>query len=103
MNHADDRAHPDSGESSTDRSGPSQSEQEDSSEGDGPWRGALRDIAPYLDLGWRIMGVAAFPPLIGAYIDWQFQITPWGLFVGASIGLVGAGLQLRRLQQEFHS
>ncbi|MEF8815764.1 MAG: hypothetical protein V5A20_02895 [Salinibacter sp.] len=103
MNHAGDRAHAESGESSTPRSDASQSDQKDPPEGPGPWRSALRDIAPYLDLGWRLMGVAAFPPLIGAYVDWQLQTAPWGLFVGAAIGLVGSGLQLRRLQQEFHS
>ena len=69
----------------------------------GGWAQALRDIAPYLDLGWRLAGAAAFPPLIGALVDVQFQTTPWGVFVGAGVGLVGAGLQLRRLQQEFRS
>jgi len=66
-------------------------------------RKALRDIAPYLDLGWRLAGAAAFPPLLGAFVDVQFQTAPWGLFIGALIGLIGTGLQLRRLQQEFPS
>ena len=103
MSHSGDRAHAESDESPTDRSGASRGDEEDSPEGGGPWRRALRDIAPYLDLGWRLVGVAAFPPLIGAYVDWQLQTAPWGLFVGAAIGLVGSGLQLQRLQQEFRS
>ena len=61
----------------------------------------LRDIAPYLDVGWRLAGAAAFPPLIGAFIDVQFQTAPWGGLTGALIGGVGAALQLRRIQQEF--
>lgn len=69
----------------------------------GGWKKALREIAPYLDLGWRLAGAAAFPPLIGAFVDVQLQMSPWGLLVGAVVGLVGASLQLRRLQQEFHS
>ncbi|WP_263785372.1 AtpZ/AtpI family protein [Salinibacter grassmerensis] len=103
MNHAEDQAPAESGESSTNHPDAPPPDQENSLEGAGPWRSALRDIAPYLDLGWRLAGVAAFPPLIGAGIDVQFQTTPWGLFIGAAIGLVGAGLQLRRLQQEFRS
>lgn len=61
----------------------------------------LRDIAPYLDLGWRLAGAAAFPPLIGAFIDVQFQTAPWGVLTGSLIGIVGAALQLRRIQQDF--
>ena len=61
----------------------------------------LRDIAPYLDLGWRLAGAAAFPPLIGAFIDGQFQTAPWGVLTGALIGIAGAALQLRRIQQDF--
>lgn len=88
-----------SGTSESDTSAP-----DTSSSGNGLGiRKALRDIAPYLDLGWRLAGAAAFPPLLGAFVDVQFQTAPWGLFIGALIGLVGTGLQLRRLQQEFPS
>ncbi|MCS3755366.1 hypothetical protein [Salinibacter ruber] len=103
MSRSEDRAHAESDEAPTDRPGASRADDEGSAQEGGPWRRALRDIAPYLDLGWRLMGVAAFPPLIGACVDWQLQTAPWGLFVGAAIGLVGSGLQLRRLQHEFRS
>lgn len=104
MSHDGDGPHAESDEASTSRP-PSarQSAQKNSTEDAGPWRSALQDIAPYLDLGWRLAGVAAFPPLIGALVDVQFQTAPWGLFVGATVGLVGAGLQLWRLQEEFHA
>jgi len=104
MSHSEDSHHAESNESSpTSSPDVHQSDRKDSTGGMGPWRKALQDIAPYLDLGWRLAGVAAFPPLLGAFVDVQFQTTPWGLFVGATVGLVGAGLQLWRLQQDFHS
>lgn len=64
------------------------------------WMKALRDVAPYLDLGWRLAGAAAFPPLIGYAVDAWLGTLPWGVLVGAGVGLVTAGVQLRRLQAE---
>jgi hypothetical protein len=104
MTHEGDGPHAESDDPPTSRSPSARQSAQKNSTGDaGPWSSALRDIAPYLDLGWRVVGVAAGPPLIGALVDVQFQTSPWGLFVGATVGLVGAGLQLWRLQQEFHA
>jgi len=65
------------------------------------WMKALRDVAPYLDLGWRLAGSAAFPPLIGYAVDAWLDTLPWGVLVGAAVGLASALVQLRRLQHEF--
>lgn len=65
------------------------------------WMKALRDVAPYLDLGWRLAGAAAFPPLIGYAVDAWMGTLPWGVLIGAGLGLASAAVQLRRLQNEF--
>jgi len=68
------------------------------------WVKALREMAPYLDLGWRLVGTTVGPPLLGRFlIDVWFGTTPWALLGGCLVGLAGAGLLLRRLQDEFGS
>lgn len=67
------------------------------------WGRALRDIAPYLDLGWRLAGTTAGPPGLGLIIDLWLQTTPWFLLGGCVVGLAAAVLQLKRLQGEVHS
>ena len=59
---------------------------------------ALRDIGPYLDLGWRLAGTTAGPPVIGFMIDLWLGTTPWLLLGGCVVGLLGAALLLKRLQ-----
>lgn len=76
-------------------------EHDRSSGGGAAWMRALRDVAPYLDLGWRLAGTAAFPPLLGYALDVWLQTIPWFLLGGCAIGLSGAILQLIRLQDEF--
>jgi hypothetical protein len=66
-------------------------------------RKALRDVAPYLDLGWRLAGTAAFPPLLGFGLDLWLHTTPWMLLGGSVLGLVGAVFQLKRLQEGLSS
>lgn len=66
----------------------------------GAWTRALGDVAPYLDLGWRLAGTAAFPPLIGFAFDLWLDTTPWLLLGGCIFGLAGAGVQLKRLQAD---
>lgn len=58
---------------------------------------AVRDVAPYLDLGWRLAGTTAGPPGVGFAIDLWLQTIPWFLFGGCVVGLAGAVLQLKRL------
>jgi hypothetical protein len=90
----DPEKRPDAG----DRRGPS--ERSSRSGGVSDWMKALRDVAPYLDLGWRLAGAAAFPPLLGYAVDAWLGTLPWGVLVGAGVGLASALLQLRRLQEE---
>jgi len=59
---------------------------------------ALRDVAPYLDLGWRLAGTTAGPPVLGFFADLWLETTPWLLLTGCVFGLSGAVLQLKRLQ-----
>lgn len=68
--------------------------------GDGSWAEALRDFAPYLDLGWRVAVAAALPPILGFGIDVWLGVRPWGVVSGAAIGLLGALVQLARLGPE---
>ncbi len=86
-------------ESSEDEENPLSSRS--SSDSETAWGRALRDIAPYLDLGWRLAGTAAGPPILGFGIDLWLQTTPWMLLGGCVFGLAGAILQLKRLQGEF--
>jgi len=91
-----DRSNSDDSDRAPDRS----DEQSRSSGGKSAWMRALRDVAPYLDLGWRLAGTAAFPPLLGYALDVWLHTTPWILLAGCVLGLSGALLQLRHLQAE---
>jgi F0F1-type ATP synthase assembly protein I len=58
-------------------------------------------MAPYLDLGWRLAASVAGPPILGhLLVDQWWGTTPWGVLVGAGIGVAGGIVQLRRLQVE---
>ena len=74
-----------------------------SSEDESSWGRVLRDVAPYLDLGWRLAGTTAGPPVLGLVIDLWLQTTPWMLLVGCAFGLSGAVLLLKRLQGDLNS
>ncbi len=65
------------------------------------WMSALRDVTPYLDLGWRLAGAAALPPLLGHLADILWDTTPWGLLAGAAVGGASVIVQLWRLQEDF--
>jgi hypothetical protein len=66
------------------------------------WKRALREMAPYLDLGWRLAGAAAGPPLLGHFlVDVWWGTTPWGLLGGAVLGVASVVVQLRALQDDF--
>jgi hypothetical protein len=76
-------------------------DQQSPSGGLSDWTDALREMAPYLDLGWRLAGSAAFPPLLGYFaVDVWFGTAPWGLLIGAALGLAASLLQLKRLQED---
>jgi len=65
------------------------------------WMSALRDMAPYLDLGWRLAGTAVFPPILGQALDVWLGTTPWILLTGCVLGFGAALLQLKRVGDDF--
>jgi hypothetical protein len=66
----------------------------------GEWSEALRDVAPYLDLGWRVAVATALPPGVGFAVDVWLGVSPWGVAAGAALGLAGAVVQIARLGPE---
>lgn len=96
-NENEDRASP------PDRDSDASRDRRSSADEGSAWSRALRDVAPYLDLGWRLAGTTAFPPLLGFGLDLWVQTTPWMLLAGCVVGLLGAVLQLRRLRGEASS
>ena len=55
-----------------------------------PWISALRDAAPFIDLGWRLMGSVSIPMLAGWGLDMAFDSLPWGVLIGSALGMAGA-------------
>lgn len=83
------------------RNGENDGPERSSSGGLDDWKTALREMAPYLDLGWRLAGAAAGPPLLGHFlVDAWFSTTPWGLLGGSALGVAAVVVQLGRLQDE---
>lgn len=78
----------------------SESLRERRSGGFSDWAKAFREVAPYLDLGWRLAGAAAFPPLLGVAFDVWWDTAPWGLLLGCVLGLSAALVQLKGLQDD---
>ena len=64
------------------------------------WSDALRDVAPFLDLGSRIAATVALPPLFGYAVDVALGTLPWGVLAGCTLGLLGAGVLLAYLGPE---
>lgn len=65
------------------------------------WTDAVQDMAPYLDLGWRLAAAAAGPPMLGYFlVDFWLGTTPWGVLGGAALGAATAGVQLKQLHRE---
>jgi len=76
------------------------SEKSSSSSGGMGWKKALRDVAPYLDLGWRLAGTAAGPPTLGMGVDLWLGTMPWMTLAGAGLGLASAALVLSRVYDD---
>ncbi|WP_022835981.1 AtpZ/AtpI family protein [Salisaeta longa] len=67
------------------------------------WRSALREVMPYLDLGWRLAFALVAPPVAGYWADARWGTTPWLLLVGAALGVAAAGLTLTRVSRDLAS
>lgn len=64
------------------------------------WLKAFREIAPYLDLGWRIaLGLGLF---IGAGygLDRWWGTLPWFTITGAIFGMVSVFVQIYRVSEQ---
>ena len=52
----------------------------------------MRDLGPYMAIGWVLMVSVLGGTLGGAYLDRRFESTPWltllGIFLGMSTGFV---------------
>lgn len=64
------------------------------------WLRALRDVAPYLDIGWRIaVGLVLF--IGGGYaLDRWWGTLPWLTVVGAMFGMVSVFVQIYRIGEQ---
>lgn len=62
----------------------------------GPPPGLMRYAGMGLELAGAIIGLT----LAGLWIDWQFGTDPWGVLLGASLGIVGGMYNLIRQAME---
>ena len=54
----------------------------------------------YSGIGLELAGATAGLALIGYWIDGRFGISPWGLLVGVTVGIVGGLFNLIRESQD---
>lgn len=64
------------------------------------WNKAFREVAPYLDLGWRLAATAAVPPLLGYGIDVWIHTFPWGILLGCGVALAATVVLLKQIGDE---
>jgi hypothetical protein len=50
--------------------------------------GDRKELARYMAIGQVGLEMAA-PPALGVYLDMTFGWSPWGVVVGAAVGLIG--------------
>jgi len=58
--------------------------------------GNRKELARYVAIG-QVGLEMAVPPAVGAYLDHAFGWSPWGVVVGAALGLVGGLIHLVHL------
>jgi hypothetical protein len=58
--------------------------------------GDRKELARYMTIGQVGLEMAA-PPAIGIYLDMHFGWSPWGVIVGAGLGLTGGLIHLVHL------
>lgn len=67
------------------------------SSGSGHWAEALRESAPYLDLGWRIAASLLLFTGAGYLLDQRWNTLPWLTVAGGVLGVVSVFVQIFRL------
>lgn len=65
-----------------------------------PWRDAWHDVAPHLDLGWRLVGAAGGPPALGWGVDLALNTTPVFVMVGSLLAVISVGYIVKELYHE---
>lgn len=74
-----------------------------SSDGSGHWTKALREAAPYLDLGWRIALTLVLFVGGGYWLDQRWDTLPGLTIAGAILGMVSVFAQIVRLTKELNN
>lgn len=72
-----------------------------SSEGGNTWQKTLREVAPYLDLGWRVAISIVLFTVGGYYLDQWWGTMPWLTVVGALCGMGMVFIQIFQLSGTF--
>ncbi len=67
------------------------------SSGGNDWMRAIREVAPYLDLGWRIAVATVVTVGGGVWLDQWLGTLPLFTIGGILLGLAGAFVQIARL------
>ena len=65
-----------------------------------PGMGAMQEAGPYMGLGLQVAGGLLFFVGLGYFADGYLGTTPWGMVVGAVLGMVGVIALLVRVSNE---
>lgn len=65
------------------------------------WQKVFREVAPYLDLGWRVAVSIVLFTVGGYYLDQWWGTMPWMTVVGAIVGMVMVFVQIFQLNGAF--
>jgi F0F1-type ATP synthase assembly protein I len=57
----------------------------------------LNKYAELMGLGIEMAASMVLPVVIGIYIDHRFESTPWGVLIGAFLGMVAMALKLYKV------
>lgn len=58
------------------------------------------EIAKYLGLGAEITGSLVIPILLGFWIDNYFDISPFGILIGATLGMILFFVMILKISKE---
>ncbi len=67
--------------------------------GGSDWHNVLREVAPYLDLGWRVAVSIVLFTVGGYYLDRWWGTMPWMTVVGALLGMGMVFVQIFQLDR----
>jgi F0F1-type ATP synthase assembly protein I len=57
----------------------------------------LNKYAELMGLGIEIAASMVLPVVVGIYIDHRFETTPWGVLIGAFVGMLSMALKLYKV------